>query len=427
MRHSGDPRGVRSSHRRTLGGARLVRHLLSLGLLLLALALATSACRELTAPTQTHPNMILAQALVLDPTNLPAGGIHVSIRPQTEEHAASFSAQLVTDEEGRFELWVPNEPLSITFRPERGSKVPNEHRESVLFFRNEVRRFVLRGDYHLGTVGPARYADSLKVSRVTMGTYVDRFGGGQDGLSASTSVNVGGNFEIYLPQEGRFTTRITRCCDFSVDYTWPDSIEVARGDTIHLEVPVVPFQIGFTMGGVPVPPGALSYSTLSSDRHNEIGKRLFTVEQQEFFDLPGLLGATRIEVVPYLSTALFGSPIVSGNFGVLGFAPVAVSIPPLTEGDVFSIELGQYELQLQVLDPQGDPLDKPGIELLSETLRQSKLDLHADEQGRAVLRVNPVGHELLVNADGYLSTRRYFTVTGDMQMTITLQPIPDEN
>ena len=406
---------------------RPVKSLLWLCFLFLALALATSACRELTAPTQAHPNMILAQALVLDPTNHPAGRIHISIRPQAAENAASFSAQLVTDEEGRFELWVPNEPLSITFRPESRSKVPNEHRESVQFYRNEVREFVLRGDYHLGTVGPVRYADSLKVARVTMATYVDRFGGGQDGLSASTSVNVGGNFEIYLPQAGAFRTRITRCCDFTVDYTWPDSIEVARGDTIHFEVPVVPIHLGLTIGGAPVPPGALSYSTLSSDRRNEIGNRLSTDGQQELFDGPGLLGATRIEVVPYLSTALLGSPIVSGTPGVLGFAPIEVSIPPLAEGDAFSIELGQYELQLQVLDPSGIPLDKPGLELTNENLRQVSLGLHADEQGRATLRANPVGHELRVSADGYLTTRRYFTPTGDMQMTITLQPNPDEN
>ncbi len=407
---------------------RSVWRLFSFIILTLPIMTGILACRELTTPTQPDPDMILAQAQVFDANEKPAVGVYVKIHPSSEELASTFSAELVTGDDGKFAVWVPNLPLSVSFRPVSGSTFPNEDREKVLFFKNELRKFVLRGEYHVGIIGPERYADSLKVARLIMSTYVERIGGGQDGLLASTSIEGGGGFEIFLPQAGRFSASLQRCCDFYVDYDWPDSIQIASGDTIRLELPLVSHQVRFTLGGDPVPSGALSLgTTFPGSGKDKVRTRIYLDGQGEVFEIAGLSGATRIEADPYLSTALLGSPIISGIPGVLSFAPIAISIPPLNDGDLFSVELGQYELQVQVLDPQGEPFPLVDVELTSESWSNESVDLNTNDEGRAIFRVNPTGHGLRIFKSGYLDARRYFTVTGDMQMTVTLQPIPAKN
>lgn len=68
-----------------------------------------------------------------------------------------------------------------------------------------------------------------------------------------------------------------------------------------------------------------------------------------------------------------------------------------------------------------------GVELMSESWTNESVDLNTDDEGRVVFRLNPTGHELRVVHAGYLEVRRYFTVAGDMQMTVTLQPMPAKN
>jgi hypothetical protein len=53
--------------------------------------------------------------------------------------------------------------------------------------------------------------------------------------------------------------------------------------------------------------------------------------------------------------------------------------------------------------------------------------LNSDEEGRASFSVNLLGYELHLQKAGYIAAYRYFTVAGDMQMTVTLQPMPAKN
>ncbi len=393
--------------------------------LLAASVLSIAACRELTAPTQSDPTMILAQGLLLGPRNVPAASVQVKLIRKAGSSGDAFAVATSSDEEGRFQAWVPNLPLLVQVRPPTQSTLPNLDEDNVHFKRGVVRSFDLLGDMYAGVVGPARFDSLLAGAVLYMRTYVQRADGGRDGLSASTLLLPDGSFELRLPQTGRYDVYIDRCCTNAFRYYWPDSLEVSRGTPLQLEVPLVEWQLNLTLAGSPLPAGEIrceidDYSnTYPYDRS---WQTILADGLTTKFAMYAIRGGQHFELRPYDQPV----PSVPGRPGVLNFIPLFLTIPPMDDGVVLSFELGEYELQILLLDPEGVPVTGADLLLYDET-HYDPCRMNANEDGRTSFFANPVGHELRVSADGYLTTRRYFTPTGDMQMTITLQPNPDEN
>lgn len=369
--------------------------------------------------------MILAQGLLLGPRSVPAAGVQVNLIRQTDGLGDAISVRAISDSEGRFQAWVPNAPLLVQVRPATESTLPNLDEENVRFERGVVRSFVLLGEVFTGVVGPARLDSLLEGSVLYLKTYVQRADGGRDGLSASTLLLPDGSLELHLPQPGRFSAHLTRAGTHAYTYYWPDSLDIALGDIFHLELPVVECQLKLTLGGLPLPPGEIRCRIDSPGiyPYNRFWQTFFPDGSRESFQMLPLRGGDYflldIHDQPY--------PPVSGTPGLLSFVPVSLRIPPREEGDSLSFELGLYQLKLVVLDVNGDPLSRAIVRLYSEANSYYDCLLYTDDEGRAIFRANPIGHELRVEKDGYVDARRYFTVTGDMQMTVTLQPIPTKN
>ena len=76
---------------------------------------------------------------------------------------------------------------------------------------------------------------------------------------------------------------------------------------------------------------------------------------------------------------------------------------------------------------EDDPLYLSEVFFQSENPPVAGLSLNTDPDGRVAFRVNPIGHSLQVKHDGYLTVKRFFSITGDTQMEIVLQPMSFKN
>jgi len=395
-------------------------------MLLAALALSATACRELTAPTQPNPAMILAQGLLLGPRNVPAANLQVNLIHQASASGDSFSLSITSDSQGRFEAWVPNVPLLVQVRPPSKSTLPNLDEENVRFERGVTRTFDLLGDLYRGVVGPARLDSLLDGAVLYMRTHVQRADGGQDGLSASTLLLPDGSFELHLPQAGRYEVYIDRCCTNAFRYYWPDSLEVSPGTPLHLEVPLVQWQLSLSLKGQPVPSGAIRCRIVEesdSFDENRTWQTIYPDGSTLQFAMYALRGGNRLQLDPW-DQPVPALPIFPG---LLNYVTPYLRLPPMDDGVELSLELGQYELQVLVLDPGGAPVSLADLYLYDDSGSGLYCYLNSDEEGKANFSVNPHGFELRVHKEGYIYVYRYFDLSGDMQMTVTLQPNPDEN
>ncbi len=106
-----------------------------------------------------------------------------------------------------------------------------------------------------------------------------------------------------------------------------------------------------------------------SDSDTRLDTYLDCDGQQQVFDLVDLPGLTRCG----LSVRSNPEPPIFGTPGLLNFVPQTYLIPPLEEGSALSFELGEYELEILMLDPEGAPVGLSDVSLESEIGMYSSL------------------------------------------------------
>jgi hypothetical protein len=387
------------------------------------LALSLVACRQLTGPLRNEtvvPKYILARGQVLGVNGVPITNGRVQISPQSPNDSDFDLLQLEPDENGCFEIQLPNIPYTLRIGPPSSYNLPDLNFAYVQFQDGVRQTFAYSGHFYSGVVELAGLAQDYSGGNVYFSRHVRVPGGSYHRETYNEKWDEAGAVQIYLPEEGNYEVRVTSCCP-NFSYEWPDSLELTRGDTFRLEPPVISHELRLTLGGAPLPTGG----GVSVDIRNwentdsRLQMNLPGDGQKEVFELLGLSGLSRCSFHRYTSP---GS-VVSDATNPLNFLPQNYLIPPLQDGSVSSFELGQYELEISLLDPQGLPVASAEVRLESEIGLGSGLVPRTDEQGRVVFRVNPGGCELRIYPpDPYEYVHRFFTVAADTQMVLSLQP-----
>ncbi len=391
----------------------------SRGIVALVLALSLVACRELTAPVQPNEAAtVLAQGIFVRADGSPLTGARVRIHPQANELRYTFVADVTTDPQGRFEAWVPNLPMHVYLYPNSRTGLPDLDESNVNFRLGEVQSFVLKGDFYSGAVLSDYSMGLLSGANIAMRTSVLNAEG--DLVYYSNSVELGddGRFEIFLPQDGHYEASLNRCCNPQISFTWPDSIEIVRGDTLRLVAPLVAFELALQLGGNPIP-SQQEFQCITGFWQN--GKLLASDYEGDgsklLFDVVGLEGATMIGFSSYNS----------GTSESPRFVRFYLSIPPLKNGDQMNLELGQYLFEIHVVDPMGNSLSNANVLFYGEDSLGSATGVSTQSDGRAYYRLNAGGFHLRVTQSGFYPAERYFSLNGDSQMEIEMQPTPSEN
>ncbi len=389
----------------------------------LAFALSLVACRQLTAPFRNEtapPKYILARGQVLGVNGVPITRGRVQLSPQSPNDNDFEFIQLESDENGEFEIQLPNILFAMRIDPASSSNLPYLNFENVKFQDGVRQTFAYTGRFYSGVVDVAELVEDYGRGSIYFSRRIKTTGSSFHQVSYSENWDEEGAVEIYLPEEGNYAVEVSDCCP-SFSYKWPDSLAITRGDSFRLEVPVISHELRLTLGGAPLPGGG----GVSVDIRNweNTDSRLQTSlpgdGQREVFELLGLAGLRRCSLRRYLSPV----SVVPDATNPLNFLPQNYLIPPLQDGSVSSFELGQYELAIQLLDPQGLPVSDVQVALESEIGLGSNLVLRTNEQGTVVFRVNPGGYELSTYPpDPYDRVHRYFTVEADSQMVIPVQP-----
>ncbi len=356
--------------------------------------------------------MILARGVVLTDTGAPVEGALVRVSHfQPKVHTDDFRATVVTDAEGRFELWVPNLPLTVEIDP-RGN-LPSRTETNFLFPAGEIFPFTLTGIEVAGrllSVDRSGFIDGLAVE---FSTNVRRLDGQEERTRSNGILDDLGRFTVLLPQMGAYRVRLRNCCDPWIDVGWPDSVLVASRDSIFLENPVVFYQVELSLGGAPLPLGESSHLWLKTrfqgSYDNEIRMTAKGDGEQRIFQLAGVRGANTLEISPEDDAS--------------AVIPQAYPLPSLGGGEFLALELGLYRLAIRVVDPLGNPVPGARITIRGDTLDDSSKKI-VDIDGWCLYRANPGGFRIVCSEGGYYTTIRNVQITGDTEMNLVLTPLP---